>query len=138
MGVLNVQRCNTIINFIRSSEVQQKYDKWKAKILLNYKSISDYIYIHFMKYKYELIRGKFVATKPDNVDFGKTFIIPNKFPYELDKNIKQYTLWHNSRISVKEVNDILSKHFPNKKFFWYYSHRKSVRKIPHIHVFVSV
>lgn len=98
----------------RTEKVQKKYDNFQKKI----PSMSDYI------------RKKYLCDKSE-------IITVNLFPYNLEKNIDHYVLWHNSKISTQKVNKILQEYFATKNIQWYRSTRDSVPDIDHIHVFIQ-
>lgn len=130
------------MNLYRTPSMQKKYDAFQKKVLRHYESMNDYIYCTVFRYKCEKEKTKFRAiaeTKFASLPEIKNqyIITENPFPYDLEKNIAHFVLWHNSYLSTTKVNKILKEHFKSDKILWYRSYRESVPEINHIHVFVQ-
>lgn len=71
---------------------------------------------------------------------------PNKYPYDLAKNIKHYVLWLHPMIKSKHINDkkfihkLLKTKIKNNKFYFYMNSQKnkSIKSIPHYQVFIKI
>lgn len=71
---------------------------------------------------------------------------PNKYPYNLEKNIKHYVLWLNPMLKYKYIYDkkfihkLLKKKIKNKQFYFYMNKidKRSVKTIPHYQVFIKI
>jgi|TARA_Y100000389_G_C17146425_1_gene357463 hypothetical protein len=71
---------------------------------------------------------------------------PNKYPYNLKKNIKHYVLWLNPMLKYnyiydkKFINKLLKKKIKNKEFYFYMNSndKRSIKTVPHYQVFIKV
>ena len=71
---------------------------------------------------------------------------PNKYPYNLKKNIKHYVLWLNPMLKYnyiydkKFINKLLKKKIKNKAFYFYMNSndKRSIKTVPHYQVFIKV
>lgn len=71
---------------------------------------------------------------------------PNKYPYDLDKNIKHYVLWLHPMLKSKHINDkkfihkLLKTKIRNNQFYFYMNSQqhKSIKSIPHYQVFIKL
>lgn len=123
------------MKLFRKKSIQKKYDIFQKSVLRHYDTMNDYIYCTVFRYKCEKAKNKFRATFPEIKN--QYIITKNPFPYDLDKDINHYVLWHNSYLSTVKVNKILKDYFQTKNILWYRSVRESVPDIEHIHVFVQ-
>lgn len=103
--------------------IEELYEKNKTK----YKNYDNYIlknYLHNKLYNLQ----------------------PNKYPYNLKKNIKHYVLWLNPMLKYKYIYDkkfihkLLKKKIKNKEFYFYMNSvdKKSIKTIPHYQVFIKI
>ena len=110
----------------RKSEIQDKYEYEKR--IIKKKGLD------YDKY----ILKKYLNNKIYNLQ-------PNKFPYDLQKNIKHYVLWLNPALKSKFIHNqkfirsILKEYIPDKQFIYYMNsyQNKSIKPIPHYQVFIK-
>tara|TARA_B100001250_G_C19063024_1_gene470953 strand:- start:46 stop:429 length:384 start_codon:yes stop_codon:yes gene_type:complete len=106
----------------RKNSVQQAYNNEKQKI----KNYSKFI----------------LNTYLDNKLYN---LQPNKFPYNLNNNIKHYVLWLHPMLDLKYItnkkliNSILKKYIPNNEYIFYMNsyNNRSIKQIPHYQVFIK-
>lgn len=106
----------------RKNNVQQAYNNEKKKI----KNYSKFI----------------LNTYLDNKLYN---LQPNKFPYNLNNNIKHYVLWLHPMLDSKYItnkkliNSILKKYIPNNEYIFYMNsyNNRSIKQIPHYQVFIK-
>ena len=107
----------------RKLEVQKKYENEMNK------------YINYEKY----ILNTYLNNKLYNLQ-------PNKYPYDLQPNIKHCVLWLNPIINKdilykkKFIEGILKSYIPNKEFIFYMNNQKnkSIKQVPHYQVFIKM
>lgn len=106
----------------RKNNVQQAYNNEKKKIK-NYP---------------KFILNTYLDNKLYNLQ-------PNKFPYNLNNNIKHYVLWLHPMLDLKYItnkkliNSILKKYIPNNEYIFYMNsyNNRSIKQIPHYQVFIK-
>lgn len=106
----------------RKNSVQQAYNNEKQKI----KNYSKFI----------------LNTYLDNKLYN---LQPNKFPYNLNNNIKHYVLWLHPMLDLKYItnkkliNSIIKKYIPNNEYIFYMNsyNNRSIKQIPHYQVFIK-
>ena len=106
----------------RKNSVQQAYNNEKQKI----KNYSKFI----------------LNTYLDNKLYN---LQPNKFPYNLNNNIKHYVIWLHPMLDLKYItnkkliNSILKKYIPNNEYIFYMNsyNNRSIKQIPHYQVFIK-
>ena len=107
----------------RTNSIQQKYNIEKNN-KLNY---DKYILNHYLTNKLYNLQ-------------------PNKFPYDLNSNIKHYVLWLHPMIKSKHIYDkkfiykLLKSMIKNNSFIFYMNSykNKSIKSIPHYQVFIKL
>jgi hypothetical protein len=132
----HIKQNNCSYKFYRNIRTQNKLNKYKKYIEEKYKTYDDYIKINLLNWNKSVKNNKFVATKSD--DIKEYLLRENPYPYDIQKNIKQYVFWTKTKMKKEDVNNIISSKLPNKEFLWYYSYtRNTVPTIKHYHVFVK-
>ncbi|KAI8090884.1 uncharacterized protein B0P05DRAFT_527818 [Gilbertella persicaria] len=113
----------------RNKQVQAVYDKWIKDTLAKYGSIENYLLS--AKLRFEPIQDE---TRPPVI------ILPNDFPYAVEEGISHILLWSQVPLKQPYVEEILEKNYGSKYYEWVYFVNppdiQSVRKLPHVHVFM--
>lgn len=108
----------------RSSKIQRKYDQHKKTA-----NPQEFLNRLFPKDSFDLYR-----------------VIPNDFPYNVNKNILHYVLWFNPNIKYSKkiidnhlVNNILKNQLTDKKFIYFQNltNNSSINNITHYQVFIK-
>ncbi|KAI8073472.1 uncharacterized protein B0P05DRAFT_580243 [Gilbertella persicaria] len=67
-------------------------------------------------------------------------ILPNDFPYSVDPGIEHILIWSKEPLEADFVESLLEKHYGSHVWEWVYFVNppalQSVRKLPHVHVFM--
>lgn len=120
---------NQIKSIHRSSQVQAKYNQWMKDTLNQYGSIENYLLS--TKLHFQPIEDK---TKPPVI------ILPNDFPYSVEDGIQHILLWSQIPLARDYIENILETNFGSQDYEWVYwvnpPEIQSVRKLPHVHVFM--
>jgi len=107
----------------RTKKIQEDYDNHKNKLKKANITIDKYILKTILK---------------NNLKYK---ITKNRFPYDLDENIKHYLLWISPDIQISQIKviNIIKKYFPNNQLVCYQNEMfaKSVKTIDHYHIFIK-
>jgi hypothetical protein len=67
-------------------------------------------------------------------------ILPNDFPYSVTPDTRHILLWSQIPLSRDYIEDILEKNYGKENYEWVFwvnpPEIQSVRKLPHVHVFM--
>ncbi|CEP19289.1 hypothetical protein [Parasitella parasitica] len=120
---------NQIKSIHRSKQVQTVYNQWMRDTLSKYGSIENYLLS--TKLHFEPIQDK---------DRPPVIILPNDFPYSVEKGIQHILLWSQIPLSRDYIEHILESNYGSANYEWVYfvnpPEIQSVRKLPHVHVFM--
>ncbi|KAI8637850.1 hypothetical protein BD408DRAFT_406121 [Parasitella parasitica] len=120
---------NQIKSIHRSKQVQAVYNQWMEDTLSKYGSIENYLLS--TKLRFEPIQDR---NRPPVV------ILPNDFPYSVEAGIQHILLWSQIPLSRDYIEHILESNYGHKQYEWVYfvnpPEIQSVRKLPHVHVFM--
>lgn len=132
----NISKNNIILS--RLADIQQKYIVNKNNILKKYVTYEDFIKIKYLKFKAYQINMKIVAIKHKD-SLGLNFVL-NKYPYNIQKNIKHYILFSIKPLSITEQNIIINNLIPQYKFLNIVNNisDRSIKNLWHCHVFVKI
>lgn len=98
----------------RTTRVKTLYNLYRTKILQEYSSYEDYIKIHYMSYSPNRCEktGKLCAAKTsESVPMA---FVPNKFPYNIEKNLSHYVLFSEKPLRNMKMKSVLYKLLPKK------------------------
>lgn len=113
----------------RNKQVQTVYNQWMKDTLNKYGSIENYLLS--TKLHFKPIEDK---SRPPVI------ILPNDFPYSVEEGIKHILLWSQIPLSQSYIEEILEANYGSKTYEWVYfvnpPEIQSVRKLPHVHVFM--
>lgn len=132
----------------RSEKMSDAYQLWSNTIKKSYGSVSKYIFNEKLKFNSKNANKQFILTE-------------NNFPYNLSKDVKHLILWANPRNIPKDIKnsrgevpsyyfcymaDQLAKELHGSSrgtdssnfviIFENPQHKKSIKTIPHYHIFV--
>lgn len=115
------------IKLYRSYETETEYLKYLAKLFQNEIDINDYM----------MNKLNFTGKSQSTYE-----LLENNFPYYLEPGMKHYVLWLNPSLNEEEQETIIDQipvfEFGQDKFAIKENtiENKSVKKIPHVHIFV--
>ncbi|KAI9301844.1 hypothetical protein BJ944DRAFT_242912 [Cunninghamella echinulata] len=122
---------NQIKKIHRHPSVQVVYQKWMKDTLEKYGTIENYLLstkLHFPS-----------ATNTSSEE-PPVIILPNDFPYSVEKGIKHILIWSQTPLTPDYVEKIIQKNYTPKEWEWVYfvnpPEVQSVKKLPHVHVFL--
>ena len=120
-----VKQHQTAIAFVRTSRSQRNYDKCVASLQRKGLTVADKILASW-------VYGK----DGEPVDF---MLMPNEYPYDLPRGVKQYVLWYLTHASDSEIDGALRKRFAGCNITWFHSKKRtqSVPEIPHVHILLE-
>lgn len=119
---------NQIKSIHRNKKVQMVYDKWMKDTLAKYGTIENYL----------------LSTKLDFSDpitdesRPPVIILPNDFPYSVEEGIHHILLWSQIPLSRDYIQEILESNYGDYEWVYFVNppEIQSVRKLPHVHVFM--
>jgi len=126
----------------RSDECAQRYIQHQKFVENQYRSINDYIRIHYLKWNFDidkLTSKRFAIPSPNSIK--EPLLTPNDFPYYLVSDIKHWLIWADPipEEPVKVIDKIIEKEFPCDRFqrlsFVNPPRLRSVSDVFHAHVF---
>lgn len=119
----------------RNQEVNDAYINYKTNILQEWVSIEDIIKVKYLGASFLI--NPYGLKYAIEINQPRYSLQPNKYPYDINKNIKHMVLWATVPLNFDEIESILIKEL-NQKFFWFEQNliNKSVKGIWHVHVFV--
>lgn len=114
----------------RKARYEANKEKWGCT--------ADYLHVKLFGWDSEINDdGKLVAVKSESYE-RKIVWMPNDFPYAWEAGIQHDLLWATDLpvLSLKECNDMISKHLPGKEFVWFTNSMagRSVPEIDHIQI----
>ncbi|KAI9006683.1 hypothetical protein CLU79DRAFT_892147 [Phycomyces nitens] len=119
---------NQIKRIHRSPSVQVEYDNWIKNTLSKYGTIENY-----------LLSTKLHFPPSSTGECPSVVILPNDFPYYTQQGILHILIWSKSPLSRSCTQMILEEQY-GKGWEWVYwvnpPEIQSVRKLPHVHVFL--
>jgi hypothetical protein len=120
---------NQIKSIHRNKQVQAVYDKWMKDTLSAYGSIENY-----------LLSTRLMFKPIVNEHRPPVIILPNDFPYSVEEGISHILLWSQIPLASDYIEQILESNYGHKLYEWVYfvnpPEIQSVRKLPHVHVFM--
>ncbi|KAI7905308.1 uncharacterized protein BX663DRAFT_559482 [Cokeromyces recurvatus] len=120
----------------RNEQVQAIYNQWMKDTLEKYGSIESYLLSTKLKEFVNTTTTTEVVIDPYR---PKVIILPNDFPYSVDKGIQHILLWSQTPLARNYIEETLESNYGRKSYEWVYfvnpSEIQSVRKLPHVHVF---
>jgi hypothetical protein len=126
----------------RDEQCAQRYIEHQKLVSKNYRSINDFIRIHYLKWDIDIDKTsqKRIAI-PGLKSIKEPLLTPNDFPYYLVNNIQHWLIWCDPKPKEIEkiIEEILNKNFPYEKFerlsFINPPRLRSVSDVFHAHVF---
>ncbi|GAA5815160.1 hypothetical protein MFLAVUS_008666 [Mucor flavus] len=120
---------NQIKSIHRNKQVQTVYNQWMKDTLQKYGTIENY-----------LLSSKLNFKPITDESRPPVIILPNDFPYSVAEGIYHILLWSQIPLSRDYIEDILESNYGHKEYEWVYfvnpPEIQSVRKLPHVHVFM--
>ncbi|KAI9268828.1 hypothetical protein BDA99DRAFT_502761 [Phascolomyces articulosus] len=122
---------NKVHQIRRNREGQRVYREWIDNTLSKYKGVEDFLLtekLHFPK------------EAPQDTNRPHYILLPNDFPYSTEPGIRHILIWSQSPLNESYVKEILEQHYDSQQLEWVYfvnpPELQSVRKLPHVHVFM--
>jgi hypothetical protein len=127
----------------RNEEHAQRYIKHQELVSKNYRSINDFIRIHYLKWDVDIDKSteKRIAI-PSLNSIKEPLLTPNDFPYYLVNGIQHWLIWCDPipKEPIKIIEQILNKEFPCEKYdrlsFINPPRLRSVSDVFHAHIFI--
>ncbi|KAI8989943.1 hypothetical protein BDB01DRAFT_487125 [Pilobolus umbonatus] len=120
---------NQIKRLHRDEKVQKQYNQWMTDVLHAYGTIENY-----------LLLNKLHFTLTTSKDRPPVILLPNDFPYNVASDIKHILIWSLQPLNRDYIEDILNINYGSHLYEWVYfvnpPEIQSVRKLPHVHVFI--
>lgn len=127
----------------RDPETAAKYNQYRSDIVKEWVSIEDVVKVKYLGATVkETESGLKYASYPCdlNSDELRYSLHPNKYPYDVAKDVRHMVLWVNRpMLPPYQVNALLSMELGSSQFFWFEqdTNYKSVKGVWHVHVFVK-
>jgi hypothetical protein len=126
----------------RTEECAQRYIQHQELVSKEYRSINDYIRIHYLKWNVDIDKStKKRIASPSLNSIKDPLLTPNDFPYYLVNGIQHWLIWCDPipKEPIKIIEQIINKEFPCKNFerlsFINPPRLRSVSDVFHAHVF---
>ncbi|KAI7875832.1 uncharacterized protein EV154DRAFT_569382 [Mucor mucedo] len=118
---------NQIKNIHRNKQVQTVYDAWMKDTLAKYGTIEKYLLTTKLKFE--------AMTDPN---CPPVIILPNDFPYSVTPGIHHILLWSQIPLTRLYIQHILDTKYAEFECVYFVNppEIQSVRKLPHVHVFM--
>ncbi|CAF3362295.1 unnamed protein product [Rotaria socialis] len=126
----------------RDTHNTQRYFEHQKLISKEYKSINDFIRIHYLKWDVDIDRAtkKCVAIPSEN-SIKEPLVTPNAFPYYLVDGIQHWLIWCDPMPKEPEkiIEHVMNREFHSEKFerFFFINPQRlrSISGVFHAHVF---
>ncbi|ORX52665.1 hypothetical protein DM01DRAFT_1408004 [Hesseltinella vesiculosa] len=128
--VYHFVQTNQIKRIHRHPSTQAVYQKWLDETLAKYGTIENY-----------LLSTKLAAFDgPASPGDPSVILLPNDFPYSVERGIDHQLLWSRTPLSPSFVESYLQSHYDPSIWEWVYfvnpPEVQSVKKLPHVHIFL--
>ncbi|KAJ8655321.1 hypothetical protein O0I10_009010 [Lichtheimia ornata] len=114
----------------RNREGQRRYRAWIEDTLSKYKDIEDYLLTEKLHF----------PLNDDDEERPHVIVLPNDFPYSMEPGIQHILIWSQRSLKETYVLEILEERYGSSKWEWVYfvnpPETQSVRRLPHVHVFM--
>ncbi|KAG0786665.1 hypothetical protein G6F57_015115 [Rhizopus arrhizus] len=123
--ILHYVAINQVSQLRRKREDEIVYRKWTLETIEKYKSIENYL----------------IKEKLHFPDIHPSYLIlPNDFPYSVEPGTEHILIWSKEPLMSEFVEHLLEQEYGSNVWEWTYfvnpPELQSVRRFPHVHVFM--
>ncbi|KAI8089214.1 uncharacterized protein BX664DRAFT_296778 [Halteromyces radiatus] len=114
---------------------------WKDDDIFTWEQVCYYVTKYGTIENYLLTtKLKFPPSSSESSESPSVIILPNDFPYSVEKGIDHILVWSQVPLKPDYVEHVLQNNYDQTKWEWVYfvnpPEIQSVKKLPHVHVFL--